>query len=257
MARTGPLLSGRRRWVLQTASLLALPMLATAAMSPIEAAIAFDRLYIPPLFLTGRAAASPEFVERAEAAFARLEARWPALRDGIRSSWSEDANSRRLLVALDRDLAMARRRIDARDWSSSHAALEPMRERLRGARQSRGIDYALDRYTRFHEAMERLVDRGAALVGRRLSAIERERLLADFIQARAQWQAVERVAVDPKAFGMTPAREAQWRIALQDEARTLGVVSQALRGDDDAALLRAVGAVKTPFVRAYTAFGDG
>ena len=257
MARTGPLLSGRRRWILQTASLLALPMLAMAAVPPIEAAIAFDRLYIPPLFLTGRAAASPEFVERAGAAFARLEARWPALRDGIRSSWPEDANSRRLLAALDRDLAEARRRIDARDWSSSHTALEPMRERLRRARQSRGIDYALDRYTRFHEAMERLVDRGAALAGKRLSALEREGLLADFIQARAHWQAVERAAVDPKAFGMTPARETQWRTALQDEARTLGAVSQALRGDDDAALLKTVGAVKAPFVRAYTAFGEG
>ncbi|MBP8309914.1 MAG: hypothetical protein KAY46_21740 [Burkholderiaceae bacterium] len=257
MVRADPRLARRRRWILQTASLLVLPMVATAAVSPIEAAIAFDRQYIPPLFLTGRAAASPEFVERAGAAFARLEARWPALRDGIRSSWPEDANSRRLLAALDRDLAEARRRIDARDWSSSHAALEPMRERLRRARQSRGIDYALDRYTRFHEAMERLVDRGAALAGKRLSALEREGLLADFIQARAHWQAVERAAVDPKAFGMTPARETQWRTALQDEARTLGAVSQALRGDDDAALLKTVGAVKAPFVRAYTAFGDG
>ena len=59
MVGADPWSADRRRWILQTASLLVLPKVATAAVSPIEAAIAFDRQYIPPLFLTGRAAASP------------------------------------------------------------------------------------------------------------------------------------------------------------------------------------------------------
>ncbi len=222
-----------------------------------EASIAFDRLYIPPLFLTGRATASPEGPARAQAALSRLRDRWPVLRAAFAAAAPGDPRWRGALARIDDDLRRTDRLARARQWPEAHEALEPIRERLWNARRAHGLDYPLDRYTAYHAAMEHLFDRGAALKGVAIGQAGRAGLTADFTRARVLWLAVERADVSARAFGLDAPREAQWRSAVVVETQALATLSQALANGSDATVLQAVAAIKAPFVRAYTAFGEG
>jgi hypothetical protein len=235
---------------------------ALAARSPIasaatgdDAMIDFDTVYIPPLFLTGSAPRSAEGPARANAALARLQEHWPALRARMLAVWPRDAAWRRTLDAVQRHIDEAQRQAVHSGWDASHAALEQVRSALKQAREARGMDYALDRFVAFHDPMEHLADAASRWDAARLDAARRGELEQRFVQARARWRAVEALDIDARALRLSPAREAQLRRAMADEAVALHALSDALRDGDAAALLKAAAATKPPFVRAYTAFG--
>jgi hypothetical protein len=227
---------------------------ASAASAPTDVMLAFDRLYIPPLFLTGSAGKSADGPARADAALQRLVAAWPALHDQLRAVWPQDAGWRRTLAAVQGHIRKANDLATRRQWPESHEALEAVRMDLKRARDARGLDYLLDRYTAFHEPMEHLAAAGTA-AGTALEGKARAALEHHYAEARARWRAIETVPIDAKALRLSPAREAQLRKALADEDAALAALSEALRGRDDAALRKAAAATKPPFVRAYTAFG--
>jgi hypothetical protein len=209
---------------------------ASAASAPTDVMLAFDRLYIPPLLQ-------------------RLVAAWPALHDQLRAVWPQDAGWRRTLAAVQGHIRKANDLATRRQWPESHEALEAVRMDLKRARDARGLDYLLDRYTAFHEPMEHLAAAGTAAAGTALDGATRAALERHYVEARARWRAIETVPIDAKALRLSPAREAQLRKALADEDAALAALSEALRGRDDAALRKAAAGTKPPFVRAYTAFG--
>jgi len=151
--------------------------------------------------------------------------------------------------ALDnvgRHLTEADKQVTSRHWEDSHATLEHVREAMFKARQSLGIDYALDHYTVYHGAMEALAN---------TTTVQRAAMEADYTKARALWRGIEQLTLDPVAYGLSAPRQGQLRQALLDETEALSRLSAALRGASDADLLKAAAALKAPFVRAYVAFG--
>lgn len=231
------------------------PLPASAASPSTDVMLAFDRLYIPPLFLTGSAGKSADGPARADAALQRLVQAWPALHDQLRAVWPRDAGWRHTLAAVQGHIRKATDLAARRQWPESHEALEAVRLDLQRARAGRRMDYLLDRYTAFHEPMEHLAAAGATAAATPLDATARAALEHHYAQARARWRDIETVPIDARALGLSPAREAQLRKALADEDAALAALSDALRGRDDAALRQAAAATKPPFVRAYTAFG--
>jgi hypothetical protein len=219
------------------------------------AMIDFDALYIPPLFLTGAAAKSPEGPARAQAALARLQGQWPALRGRLEAVWPRDTVWLRTVGAVQGQLADAARHAGRGAWPESHEALEQVRMALWRAREARGMDYVLDRFVAFHEPMERLADAAVKWTPSTLGPRQRAELEKHFVEARARWRPVEALPLDAAALRLTPVREAQLRKAMTDESAALQALSEALRGADAAALLKTAAATKPPFVRAYTAFG--
>lgn len=221
-----------------------------------DAMVEFDLLYIPPLFLTGQAGRGPDGAAQALAALDRLQSRWPALRQRLQAVWPRDAGWRRTLATVQRHLAEAGRHARHGAWADSHEALEQVRLVLMAARAARGHGHVLDRYVAFHGSMEAIVAVAAAAAPSGvLPAERREALAAEFATARALWHRVEGAPIDAVAWALSPAREARLRRGLADETQALQRLSEALRGRDDAALLKAAAAIKPPFVRAYTAFG--
>jgi hypothetical protein len=219
------------------------------------AMIDFDAVYIPPLLLTGAAPKSPEGPARAQAALSRLQAQWPALRARLQAVWPRDRAWLRTLDGVQGHVADAARHAGRGAWPESHEALEHVRMALKQAREARGMDYVLDRFIAFHEPMEHLADAAVKWTPTTLGPQQRAEVERHYAEARARWRAVEALQFDAAALRLTPVREAQLRKAMTDEGAALAALSQALRGDDAAALLKAAAATKPPFVRAYTAFG--
>jgi DNA transposition AAA+ family ATPase len=89
-----------------------------------------------------------------------------------------------------------------------------------------------------------------------VNATRRAELTQAYAQARTLWRRIEQQPVDAKAYGLSGARLAQLRKAIEDEGGALEQLSQALRETDDARLLKTAAAIKPPFARAFTAFGQ-
>jgi hypothetical protein len=234
------------------------PAVAMPPPPPPQAMVRFDALYIPALSLTSAAQADAKAGPKAVAALLRLRQAWPALRADLLAQWPVPSARREwaaALVAVDRALAGGDTAGARADWAAAHEALEAVRPAMLQARQGAGIDYFVDRLTAFHEPMETLALAGAKLQPAQLTAAKRAELEGAFAEARALWRAIETHPADPAAHALSPARAAQLAKGLADETAALSRLSEALRGSDAAALLKAASAIKPPFARSFTAFG--
>lgn len=235
------------------------PAAATQAVTQaLEPMVQFDTLYIPLLSLTSAAQSNPAAVPKTVAAATRLRERWPALKAALAAnppSAATRAEWRQALSAVERQLAKSDAAVARADWKTSHNALEVVRIDLMKAREAAGFDYFVDRLTAYHEPMEVLALAGAGAKTGALDAAQRAQLEQAFAESSARWRAVEQNLPDPHVYRLTPARETQFRKGLADEAAAMSRLSDALRGSDDAQLLKAAAAIKPPFSRVFTAFG--
>lgn len=213
--------------------------------------VAFDLVYIPALAATNAVAQSPQGPARALAATERLRSRWPAQRERLKTFSASPAWQQALALVqrqIDEAVAAAQRQ----QWAAAHEALEPVRLRLGAVRAQLGMtDYYIDALTAFHAPMEHIANAAAD----RQRPLDVAQLTATYAQAAALWRRIETVTPSPQRYGLTPAREAQWRQAVAAEGRAMSALSQALNAGDEAALRQAGAAIKPPFSRAFVAFG--
>jgi hypothetical protein len=229
------------------------------AAGPIDAMVAFDGRFIPALAATSAAAGDPRAADRARAATSRLVAEWPTLRAQLSAAGAGAPASARwpaVLAGLDRDIAHADGLVREGRFGDAHEALERVRPALLDARHAAGIDYFVDRLVEFHEPMEALVAQAPAARDGRLGDEGRAAMVRTYAQARALWLAIERAPLDAERHGMSAQRAEQYRRAVAEESAALARLSDALRSGDGPAIAAAAEAVKPPFARAYTAFGQ-
>ncbi len=81
------------------------------------------------------------------------------------------------------------------------------------------------------------------------------RLRERFAIARQEWQAVRDARWEPADYGFDEARRDGFRAAVAAESRALDDLGTALDTGNGQAIVKAAGAIKPPFVRAYRAFG--
>lgn len=240
------------------AATLLLALSLTAGAAPLDDMVALDAAYIPALASTSAAAQNTSAVPRAQAALAALQTQWPTLRRRLGATWGArpPAVWTTALNGAGRQIAEAATAASRADWTQAHEALEPVRLELAKARRQLGMDYAVDRLTAFHGPMEDLARAGATWPATSVDAARRSELERHFAHARARWHTVEASTIDAAAHGLSAARAAQLRQAMDAESAALSRLSDALRADDTARLLKAAVAIKPPFARAFTSFGQ-
>lgn len=251
-------LTSRLRRLLAISMMVAAP-LAQAGLR--ETSVALDAVYIPALFLTSAAQADPGAADKARKAVAALETRWQALMPGLRqelagAGGARTATARKTVEGVHRHIQSGARAVAAGQFKAAHEALEEVRVDLLQARRAVGLDYFVDRLTAFHEPMEVLALAGTQLKPGQLTPVERARLEQAYVHARALWHQIEAHRPDLAAHGLTGNRAAQFMAGMAAETDALARLSDALRGADAAALLRAASAIKPPFAKVFTAFGQ-
>ena len=249
----------RARRVLAIAGLAA-ALFGGAQAGVLDASIALDAVYIPALSLTNAKPGDTAAADKARAAMQRLDADWPALRAALLKDLSgrtpaQAAGARKTLAQVDKALAESRKAIAAGDYAAAHTALEDVRIELMKRRMAQGVDYFMDRLTAFHEPMEVLALAGNTLKPQDLTPARRAELEKTYAEARALWRSVEQNLPDLKAYGLSEAQQGQFTKGMADVTVAMARLSDALRGSDNAALLKAAAAIKPPFARTFTAFG--
>ncbi len=239
---------------------LATALVAGAHAASLDTSMALDAVYIPALSLTNAKPGDTAAAEKARAAMQRLDAEWPALRAPLLKDLSgqtlaQAAAARKTLARVEKALAESRKAIAAGNYAAAHTALEDVRIDLMKLRMAQGMDYFMDRLTAFHEPMEVLALAGNTLKPQDLTPAKRAELEQTYAEASALWRSVEQPAPDLKAFRLSEAQIAQFNKGMADVTAAMSRLSEALRGADDAALLKALAAVKPPFARTFTAFG--
>lgn len=220
--------------------------------------VAFDAIYIPALAFTTNASQSAQAIPTAQAAAARLRSRWPDLRAGLLQTWGPNPPPAwtQALGEVDRRLTATHAAVEQARWHDAHEELEEVRIILMQARRAQGMDYFVDRLTTYHEPMEQLALAGSQLKPEQLTPAKRADLAKAYDAARALWSGIEQVGLDAASHGLNTARENQLRQGLAAERAALDALGQALRTGDAAAVLKAAGAIKPPFARVFTAFGQ-
>jgi hypothetical protein len=240
---------------------LALATLTGARAGLLETSVALDAVYIPALSLTTAAQADAAAAAKARAAMARLDARWPALRASLLKDLSGGAAqvtpaARQTVASVESHIVASRTAVAGADFKGAHEALEEVRIDLMKARGSLGVDYFVDRLTAFHEPMEVLALAGSQLKPQDLTPARRAELDQAYAAARALWRGIEQNLPRAGAYALDEARAAQFAKGVKDESEALSRLSESLRGSDPAALLKAAAAIKPPFARTFTAFGQ-
>ena len=243
-----------------TAIGLALALFGSAQAAILDNSIALDAVYIPALSLTNAKPGDTAAAAKARAAMQRLDAEWLALRAALLKDLSgktpaQAAAARKTLAQVDQALAEARKAIAAGNNAAAHTALEDVRIDLMKLRSAQGVDYFMDRLTAFHEPMEVLALAGSTLKPQDLTPAKRAEMEKTYAEARALWRSIEQNLPDPKAYQLSEAQQAQFNKGMADVTQALSRLSDALRGADNAALLKAAAAIKPPFARTFTAFG--
>ena len=244
---------------LATAGLVA-ALFGGAQAGVLDTSIALDAVYIPALSLTNAKPGDTAGADKARAAMQRLDADWPALRAALLKDLSgktpaQAAAARKTLAQVDKALADSRKAMAAGNNAAAHTALEDVRIDLMKLRRTQGVDYFMDRLTAFHEPMEVLALAGNTLKPQDLRPAQRAELEKTYAEARALWRSVEQNLPDLKAYKLSEAQQAQFNKGMADVSAAMTRLSDALRGNDNAALLKAAAAIKPPFARTFTAFG--
>lgn len=226
--------------------------------APLHDMVALDAVYIPALSMTTAAAQDAAMAPKARASLAVLQNQWPVLKQRLAHTWG-----RKLPAGWSDALASTGWRIEEAsgaaqqgDWKRAHEALEPVRIDLMKVRQRQGLDYFVDRLTAFHEPMEQLAQAGSTWSSSALDTSRKDELVQAYAHARTLWRGIEGQPVDAAQYALSPARAAQLRKAIEEESVALARLSDALRGDDSARVLKAAVAIKPPYARAFTAFGQ-
>jgi hypothetical protein len=243
-----------------TAIGLALALFGSAQAAVLDNSIALDAVYIPALSLTNAKPGDTAAADKARAAMQRLDADWPALRAALLKDLAgktpaQAAATRKTLAQVDKALAGSRSAVAAGNYAAAHTALEDVRIDLMKLRSAQGVDYFMDRLTAFHEPMEVLALAGNTLKPQDLTPAKRAEMEKTYAEARALWRSIEQNLPDPKAYQLSEAQQAQFNKGMADVTQALSRLSDALRGADNAALLKAAAAIKPPFARTFTAFG--
>ena len=244
-----------------TAIGFALALFGGAQAAVLDNSVALDAVYIPALSLTNAKPGDTAAADKARAAMQRLDADWPALRAALQPDLSgktpaQAAAARKTLAQVDQSLAESRKAVAAGKFEAAHTALEDVRIDLMKLRVALGVDYFMDRLTAFHEPMEELAQAGISTPLQELTPARRAAMEEAFARARALWRSVEQNLPNPQAYHLNEARLAQFNRGMADVTAALSRLSDALRGNDNAALLKAAAAIKPPFARTFTAFGD-
>lgn len=210
-----------------------------------------DRSYIPALMLSGKGQ-HEEFI----IAMNRFVDGWEDFKKNnldmqrLDAQWDEDMHKVQHQIQLALDLMES----DA-ELKQIHEALEPIRKTMLELRQRNGMDYYLDYLSRYHDAMEKVVEKTQALDSA-ASVTELEQLKGDVEHARSLWQEVVNARLDKNIFIVDPQSLMQLQSLVNKTQQGLTELQAAIDAADAAKVKQLGAKLKPLFTQIYALFGN-
>ena len=212
---------------------------------------AFDRAYIPALALTNQLKQ-----QSAEKAMQRLRAAWTSFTEAIEEHLAADEQWETDQEAIRDAIGAAARQLRAEKPAEAHEILEEIRGRLTALRQRNHIPYDLDALNEFHETMELIVKPASKSTIDDVDQKAQEDLRKLLLQAKQQWQVVEKEGFDAATWDLDASAMQKARSMVQRERDALNKLQSALDAADPEQILPAARGLKPPYAALYMSFGD-
>ena len=187
----------------------------------------------------------------------RLVSKWPEFRNQISAAQPGDAQWQAGLEKVDRLIATAQSEVLAGELPKAHETLEAVRPAMTALRGLHQLPYFIDALNRFHESMESIVRLAAKkepadLTDDQLQQFQ-EKLFPD---AKEKFDQLEATKLDNEIFSLSDEQLAAVALQIQQERAALTALGSALQSNDRQQVLTAARALKPPFVKLFTVFGD-
>lgn len=208
--------------------------------------VTFDRAYIPGLALSNQPDKPAAAVEES---MRRLNTGWEEFLQSLSKSDRENASLGKAIAESGPKIVEARNLVAAGKRPQAHEALEGVRIAFWKARTAMGIDYLPDRFTAFHEPMEKFVD----LAKPGADAAKLKNLLGEL---SARWSDVEKAKLDVGLFKFSAEKAATYANMVKKEREILTQLSGVVESGNQEVLAKTAGAMKGNFSQTYLLFGD-
>ena len=142
------------------------------------------------------------------------------------------------------------------DLVAAHDELEGVRITLMHLRERNGVEYYVDRLTRFHEPMEAIVLAAKGKTAETLTSADLETIRANLPEAQTIWSEVTAARFEPALFGFGGEKHAAMQKQIAAETDALAQLQAALDDGGPAAIAQRSVALKPSFSVLFMLFGD-
>lgn len=218
-----------------------------SAAGLVEESAILDRAYIPALAFTNFPDKPQSAVEQSVLGFV---AAWEHFLRSIPAEDSRKAPLREAIRLSSEKVDEARSLVAANKRKDAHEALETIRTSFARARGALGIDYLPDRFTAFHDPMEKFADLAEK------PGTEPVKLKALLAELSALWKAVEERRLDTRLFNVSLDRAKQYEEQVKKEREILTRLEGLIASGKNGGIAAAATALKRNFAQTYFVFGD-
>ena len=211
----------------------------------------FDQAYIPVLAMT-----SAGNVKASQASFAALENVWREFKNKYYSKSGKDDMWQSDFDKLDGYIQASKKIIlSGSNIKNAHVSLEHVKVVLMHLRERNGIEYYIDKLTRFHEPMEKIVlavkgKTGVLLTDNAVTLVKNT--LPEAVQL---WQQVSASKFDSALYEFNAAKVEKLGTLVKKEQAALKRLQKAVKANNKVRIIQAGLAIKPNFARLFEAFG--
>jgi hypothetical protein len=214
--------------------------------------VLFDRVFIPPLALTGQ-----EKCELSKNAMEPLKAQWAQFKTNHYEAKPKDPRWKQDLDSVESKIIKAEQIIlGEKNLMGAHEILETIRFALRAARTRNGIDYYIDYLSEFHEHMEAILHMATERDGGSFSDNDLHFLAGECEEAVRIWVRLQNLPFEKELFGFSDRMEAGRKELLEKEAQALYRLRKALETDDKMLIIKSSKEIGRYYAQLYMLFGD-
>lgn len=226
---------------------LILALAATVYAGTVEEFAALERAYVPALALTNQPTKPTPQVQES---LRRLDKTWQSFVQAAASQIKSNPAFAKAVTESRQKISGAETLVAAEKRHDAHESLEYIRTAFWKVRTDMGIDYLPDRFTAFHDPMEKFAEEVSK------PGSDPQKLKTALSGLSRLWSDVEKSGIDAALFKVTPERAETYAKQIRKEREILNQFAGLIDSGNVEALSKAAVAMKSNFAQTYFVFGD-
>lgn len=226
---------------------LSLALAATVYAGVIEEFAALERAYVPALALTNQPTKPATLVQES---LRRLDKGWQSFVQATASQIKSNPAFATVITESRQKISGAEALVAADKRHDAHESLEYIRTAFWKVRTDMGIDYLPDRFTAFHDPMEKFAEEVSK------PGSDPKKLKTALSGLSRLWSDVEKSGIDAALFKLSPERAETYAKQVRKEREILNQLAGLIDSGNVEALSKAAVAMKSNFAQTYFVFGD-
>lgn len=226
---------------------LSLSLAATVYAGVIEEFAALERAYVPALALSNQ---PTKPVPQVQESLRRLDKAWQSFVQATASQIKLNPTFATVVTESRQKISGAEALVAAGKMHDVHESLEYIRTAFWKVRTDMGIDYLPDRFTAFHDPMEKFAEEVSK------QGSDPKKLKTALAELSKLWSDVEKSGIDVALFKLSPEQAETYAKHVRKEREILNQLTGLIDSGNVEALSKAAVVMKSNFAQTYFVFGD-